>query len=120
MVMELQIGEYEGIPVIEVCGDVDWISCPELETRLMDAAHTSGSCVIVDLTGVDYIESSPLGTLIKAHVTLDRAGGDLAIVCGPSHVARVIEQFGIDHLLPVFPDMPAAARSLQPLRADVH
>jgi anti-anti-sigma factor len=120
MVMGLQVAEHQGIPVVAVSGDVDWISCPELETRVMDAARSSGECVIVDLTDVDYIESSPLGTLIKTHVMLDRSGGDLAIVCGPSHVARVISQFGIDHLLPVFQDRESAAQSLLPLRDAIH
>jgi anti-anti-sigma factor len=114
--MSLQVVQHEGIPVVVVSGDVDWISCPELETNVMRAAQSGGDCVIVDLSKVDYIESSPLGTLIKSHVLLDRAGGDLALVCEPSHVSRVIKQFGIDHLLPVFSDRTSAAKALIPLR----
>jgi anti-sigma B factor antagonist len=120
MAVSLEVTEHAGIPVVAVSGDVDWLSCPELESRVMEAARSGGDCVIVDLTKVDYIESSPLGTLIKTHVMLDRAGGDLALVCGPSHVARVIKQFGIDHLLPVFGDRSSASAALLPLRAHLH
>ena len=120
MSMSMSLAHTEGLPVVMVSGELDWLSCSEFEERILEAAHGSGECVIVDLTKVTYIESSPLGILIKIHAGLERQGGDVAIVCAGSEVARVINEFGIDHLLPIFDDTLSAARNLLPLIANAH
>ena len=120
MSMSMSLAHIEGLPVITVSGELDWLSCSEFEQRILEAAHGCGECVVVDLTQVTYIESSPLGVLIKIHVGLERQGGDVAIVCAGSEVARVINEFGIDHLLPIFDDTHEAARNLLPLLANSH
>ena len=116
MSLDMQLAHHEGLPVLSVIGELDWLSCPEFEQRVIEAAHLCDECVIVDLSEVTYVESSPLGVLIKVHVVLGQAGGDLAIVCSGSDVARIIKEFGIDHLLPVFDNCDAAAACLLPLR----
>lgn len=120
MSMTMTLAHSEGLPTITVSGELDWLSCSEFEQRILEAAHRCGECVIVDLTQVTYIESSPLGVLIKIHAGLERQGGDVAIVCAGSEVGRVIHEFGLDHLLPIFPDTQDAARNLFPLFANSH
>jgi anti-anti-sigma factor len=116
----MRLGHSEGLPVLAVSGELDWLSCSEFEQRIREAARGSSECVVVDLSDVSYIESSPLGILIKIHASLEREGGDVAIVCAGSEVSRVINEFGIDHLLPIFSDLPSAVHSLLPLIADLH
>ena len=120
MGMSMQLAHSEGLPVIAVSGELDWVSCSEFEQRIREAARGCGECVVVDLSDVTYIESSPLGVLIKVHTSLEREGGDVAIVCAGSEVTRVIKEFGIDHLLPIFDSLAGAVNSLLPLRAELH
>lgn len=63
----------------------------------------SGSTLLVDLTGVPYVDSAGLGSLVGALVTLQRANRRLALV-GPNQRVRALIQ--MSNLLDVFPTYP--------------
>lgn len=60
----------------------------------------SCSRLLVDLTGVPYVDSAGLGSLVGALVTLQRANRRLALV-GPNQRVRALIQ--MSNLLNVFP-----------------
>ena len=120
MGMSVTLAQSEGLPVLSVAGELDWLACEEFEDRILEAAHGCDGCVVVDLSDVTYIESSPLGVLIKLHIVLAREGGDLAVVCRGAHVTRMVKELGIGHILPIFVDQATAVASLLPLIAESH
>jgi anti-anti-sigma factor len=105
----------EGIPLVAFKGELDGLFVDEFEQAVIETAQAADNCVIVDLGEVTYIDSQSFGRLLKAHVVLDRSGGDVAIVAAGSNVARVIKTFGADYLLAVFDDRTTAADYLLPL-----
>ena len=109
--------EYSGIPVLAFSGDLDGILIDEFERAVIETAQDARDCVIVDLGGVTYIDSQAFGRLLRAHVTLEAGGGDLAIVSAGTNVARIIKTFGADYLLGVFDTVESAAEYLDPLVA---
>ena len=48
---------------------------------LLMAAGSPGSLVVLDLAGVEFIDSTALGTLLKAGDEIEAAGKRLRIVC---------------------------------------
>ena len=66
--------------------------------------------VIIDLSGVPFIDSTRLGELITAHLTLSRTGGRLVLAGTPP---RVLELFKVSSLAGVFEhvDSVEAARA---------
>ena len=115
MALGFAIGSVSGIPVIAFEGDLDGVSCDEFEAAVLETARDADNCVIIDLTGVSYIDSQSFGRLLRAHVFLEEEGGDLAIVAGDTNLARTIRTFGADYLLSVLEDQEAAADCLRPL-----
>lgn len=115
MELAVETGEVSGIPVLKFRGDLDGVLVDEFERAVIEAAQDADDCVIVDLGAVTYIDSQSFGRLLKAHVILEGTGGDVAIVAGGTHVARVIKSFGTDYLLAVFDDVDTAAHYLLPL-----
>jgi anti-sigma B factor antagonist len=87
--------------VVRPIGDLDMATAQEFDDRLMAAArdHRDG-LLIVDLAGVDFLDSSGLRVLLTAARAAQADGGRLRLRPGPPSVQRVFEVSGTEYLLP--------------------
>jgi anti-anti-sigma factor len=98
--------------LIAVTGELDIAATPELSTVLLMAAGSPGSLVVLDLSGVEFIDSTALGTLLNAGGEIESAGKRLRIVCGDNPVRRLLEMTNLTNrfqLCPTRDDAFAAA-----------
>ena len=82
--------------VVQAEGQIDLYSAPELKEgvwRVIDAGKTR---VIVDLTGVTFIDSTGLGVLIGALKRVRARRGTLALVVTDYDIERLFELTGLD------------------------
>jgi anti-sigma B factor antagonist len=87
-------------PVLTVRGEVDLASAPKLAAALGDLIDRGHTRLAVDLSAVEFIDSSGLGVLVGSLKRLREEGGDL-VLCGASPpVLRIIELTGLERLLP--------------------
>jgi anti-sigma B factor antagonist len=56
-----------GGTVVHIAGQVDLATAADLEGRLRDALERRPGPVVLDLAGVDFIDSSGLNVLLAAH-----------------------------------------------------
>jgi anti-sigma B factor antagonist len=77
--------------LISITGELDIAATPELSTVLLIASGSPGSLVVLDLAGVDFIDSTALGTLLKAGNEVESAGKRMRIVCADGPVRRLLE-----------------------------
>jgi len=80
-------------------GELDVASSPELEAEL--ARTTDRELVIVDLRELEFIDSTGLGVLVKAHQHAEEAGRRFALVRGLGQVQRLLRLTGLSDQLPV-------------------
>ena len=73
--------------------------------------------LVVDLRGVEYIDSVGLGILIGGAKRAGEKNGDLAVACDRSNVRRVFEVSGTAELLNVVDEFTAAVELLAGERA---
>ena|SRR5437016_850746 len=99
MHFELEQLDGESITVVHVHGILDRFSCPQLKERLARAVESGGTEIIVDLTGVDSVDSSGLGVLVGTLKLARRAGGDLRLTGANHRLATTIERLSLDQLL---------------------
>ncbi len=69
--------------------------------------------VLLDLTGVDYIDSAGIGVLAMAAGQLKQAGGRLALVAGEGRVKALLQLTGMDELMPLSDTVEQAADRLR-------
>jgi anti-sigma B factor antagonist len=95
--------DVEGVRLLEVFGELDLASAPRL-CALLDAARTQRvKRVVVDLTGVDFCDSTGLRALMGASTELRHAGGRLAVAVLPDGpVSRLFDVTGVRESLPTF------------------
>jgi anti-anti-sigma factor len=68
--------------VLALSGELDVASSPMLEAELIRAADRE--FVIVDLRELEFIDSTGLGTLVRAYQQAQEAGRRFALVRGPA------------------------------------
>jgi anti-sigma B factor antagonist len=87
--------------IVAPIGDLDMASAEELDARLTDAAreHPEG-LLIIDLTGLEFMDSSGLRVLLTAARSSGNGGSRLRLRGARPSVQRVFEVSGADALLP--------------------
>ena len=101
-------------PGVAVHGEVDLETVTALEAALESAILDSGGAFVVDLSGVEFIDSIGLHVLLRARGLLGREDRALAVICPFGPVRRVFELAGLSELFALFDSREAVAAALVP------
>jgi anti-sigma B factor antagonist len=80
-------------------GELDVATVHELRGLFEQAATSSVASVLVDLTGVAFIDSAGIGVLDEGHRGLTAAGKQLVVRVSSAATLRVFEVSGMDRYL---------------------
>ncbi|MFZ1362761.1 MAG: STAS domain-containing protein [Candidatus Nanopelagicales bacterium] len=89
-------GDAPGIPVVKVVGEVDVASVPLLDQELGALAKAGKNKIIVDFSGVSFIDSTGLGVVVKALKNAREAQGWVRVVAQEDRVTKVFAITGLD------------------------
>jgi anti-anti-sigma factor len=102
-------------PGIAVRGEVDLATVAVLGEALDAAIRQSEGALILDLSDVDFIDSSGLHALLRARGLLGREDRSLGVICGPGPARRALEVAGIMDLFLLYGSREEAASALMPV-----
>lgn len=77
-----------------------------------DAIAGGAKSVVLDLSSVPYIDSTRLGELIAAHVTVTRNGGRLVVAGATSHITNLLKVAGLEGIFESFASVSDAHAAL--------
>ena len=77
--------------MVSMSGDLDIDSAAEFSARLDAMTAAAGVHVIVELSGVRFIDSSGLNALVVGARETRRRGGSLVVAAPSQYVARVFD-----------------------------
>ncbi|HEY1778422.1 MAG TPA: STAS domain-containing protein [Solirubrobacteraceae bacterium] len=80
---------------ITLVGEVDLATVPELDRLLDDLAEREHRRLLIDLNGVEFMDSTGLASIIRALHTADANGHRLTVRCASPQVQRLFEIAGI-------------------------
>jgi anti-sigma B factor antagonist len=89
--------------LVAAAGELDVAATPRLSTVLAMAGTGSGQRVVLDLVAVDFIDSTALGTILKAAGQLEENGHTLAVVAPEGPVRRLLEMTNLTGRFRLFP-----------------
>ena len=101
-----------GTHVIELSGEVDLVTAPDVADRLNAAIRDGKMKIVIDCTAVTFMDSKMMETLYQALGRLRQHGGELAVVCADERLRRLFEILGLDALMPVRDTREDAVASL--------
>jgi anti-sigma B factor antagonist len=84
---------------VTVSGELDLVSSPTLEEELGRVGGTDVDLVLLDLRGLQFMDSTGLHLLIKAHQRLQEKGRRFAVIKGGVQVERLLSLTGVADLL---------------------
>ena len=91
-----------GVAVVALAGEVDLYTAPRFKDVLFQAIDEGGALVVVDLTGVSFIDSTALGLLVSGGRRLEQTAGALAIGCPDARIRRILEITGLDTVFGIY------------------
>ena len=81
--------------VVAVSGELDLASSPALQEELDRVAASDSQLLIIDLRELDFMDSTGLSVLVRAHQRAEDQGRELAMVKGPQQVQRLLSLTGV-------------------------
>lgn len=95
--------------VLDIEGEVDVYTSPQLKQDLMSFAERGIKHVIINLSKVEYLDSTGLGVLIGGLKRLREAGGNLVLVGPDMRIQRIFEITGLNNIFDIYETEAEAA-----------
>ena len=111
--MEIRQRQSGVIAVLELSGRLTVNDQPGMLKDAVVAAVSGGARhVLLDLSGVHYIDSTRLGEIIASHVTVTRRGGHLRLVGTPDRLTELFALAGLEGVFERFATAEEASKQL--------
>ncbi|MBO6946528.1 MAG: STAS domain-containing protein [Rhodospirillales bacterium] len=98
--MEHQLSESGGAIVIAFSGDIDLQTSPDARKALLGLVG-KGQPILVDLSGVGYIDSSGVASLVECLQSVKKSGQKLALVSVSEGALRVLQLARLDKVFTI-------------------
>ena len=105
--MAVDMREVDGFAVVALSGDIDLQSSPAVRQQLLSCFERHDR-VIVDLSGVTYIDSSGVASLVEAFQLARKKNGTFSLVKVSNAVMRVLSLARLDRVFSIHPTVEAA------------
>jgi anti-sigma B factor antagonist len=99
----------DDVELVSVEGEIDVGTASRLIGVLNQLVVEARRSVVIDLSSVDFMDSTGLALLINAHRRLSHRHKGFAVVCPPGPLLRVFEITDLVDTLRVYPDRDSAA-----------
>jgi anti-sigma B factor antagonist len=109
-ILKVHIESSSGLSTVALAGELDLSTIPRMEVPLLEQLEQRPA-VLVDLSELEFIDSSGIGVLIQAFQGANGTPKGLLIAAG-SPVDRIFRIAGISEALPVFTDREHALAEL--------
>jgi anti-anti-sigma factor len=92
--------EHAGTHFVRLEGEMDGSSARDLEDELIRIERTGASRIVLDMARLEFIDSTGLAVLIRAHWRAANNAHKLALTRPRANIMRILELCGLDKELP--------------------
>jgi anti-sigma B factor antagonist len=110
---DVSTSEFSGHLVVALRGEFDLADGPHVAAHLHTAMAVHGPQVIVDLAGLEFIDCSGLGVLVRLMKQARERGGDLTLAAPQKRVRRLLTITGLTGIFSVYPSVQQAVRAAE-------
>ncbi|GIJ23558.1 STAS domain-containing protein [Micromonospora lutea] len=108
----LSVRPGRGCTVLEVRGELDMATSPQLREGLQRLVDAGDHQVVVDLAEVGFMDSSGLGALVVMFKALREVGGRLCLAAVQPAVQSVLTITSVNRVIPIYDSVQAAEADL--------
>jgi anti-sigma B factor antagonist len=111
MDLDISTNHKDGASIVALSGEVDVYTAPVLRARLIEATESGAGPLVVDMSGVEFIDSSGLGVLVSILKRISEQGSTMTIVSDREIVLKVFRITGLDRVFEIVPTIADVAGS---------
>jgi anti-sigma B factor antagonist len=101
-----------GIVVLEISGTLTLgRDCQQVEWQLEDLLREKETKVVLDVAGLNQIDSTGVGIVVMCSGKLKKAGGELRLAGASGMVEKVLKMTSIDQIIHFYPTAAAATEN---------
>ncbi|MDP2712655.1 MAG: STAS domain-containing protein [Solirubrobacteraceae bacterium] len=104
----------DGAHVIRISGEIHVTTAPQFSQRLTDAIEGGRNALVLDMSSVEFIDSTGLSVLLNGLRMVTQNRGGLAIVCTNPTVLRLFQITNLDETFDIFDDRARAIAHVLP------
>jgi anti-sigma B factor antagonist len=94
--------------VLALVGEIDLYTAPRLQSELTSALSDGKPAqIVVDMSGVEFCDSTGMNVLLAAHRVAAGRGGQLALAAPRPSVRKILEVTGLQSVFTIHDDLPA-------------
>jgi anti-sigma B factor antagonist len=95
--------------VVVVGGEIDVYTAPKLRELLVELVSAGNYHLIVDMEGVDFLDSTGLGVLVGGLKRVRAHDGSLRLVCTQERILKIFRITGLTKVFPIHASVDEAA-----------
>ena len=101
MDLALSTRQVGSLAVVSVGGEVDLDTASQLNDHALDAVREVSPHVVLDLSGVTFMDSTGLKVMLSIQRRATLAGGSFAVACPGRPVRKILALTGLDQTFPI-------------------
>lgn len=109
--MELNLRSADNVKILELAGRFDTYTAGEVRQWIDDAMAEDPANIVVNMQGVDFVDSTALATLVQGVKNCRQRDGDLRLCEVQQSVRMVFELTRLDRFFEIFPQENEAIKA---------
>lgn len=111
MDLSLSTRAERGRTVVEVTGEIDVYTAPKLREQLAELVDSGRHDIVVDMQGVEFLDSTGLGVLVGGLKRVKQHDGSMNLVCTQERILKIFRITGLTKVFPIHDSVAAAVAS---------
>ena len=114
--MEVEVRSQHEVTIIDCTGDVDLYSSPALREVLLEKIGCASASVLLNMTGVSYMDSSGIAMLVEALQLSRQSKARFGLYGLRSNARSVLELARLHKVFNLFEDEPEALEKISSVK----
>ncbi|MEU6713839.1 STAS domain-containing protein [Nonomuraea purpurea] len=106
--MELKVStrSHAGCALVAITGEIDLYTAPQLQSEFTRLLQDGPSRVVIDMSAVDFCDSTGMNVLLSALKRMKEQGGALEVAAPRPAVRKILQVTGLDSVFTVHDEVP--------------
>ena len=107
----VQIRQADAVSLVDISGRLTSFEGPAFREAIQQLLREGKNNIILNLTGLDYLDSSGIGELVRNYLSVVKKGGAMKVVGLAPKVEEILKITQLYQVFPEFPDEESALES---------
>jgi len=111
--MKIEVTKENDIAIVAVEGEIDVETSPQLRERFDELLAQGEHNFVIDMGGVDFIDSSGLAAFVRLFKRVRVGEGDVKLCCVRPEILKIFELTRLNRVFDIFEARTEAVKSFQ-------